>query len=814
MTPVRYWRVGFRSNIQYSYAQLGFSQIALFDINKVDLTIGLLAAAITTNATVIAGYPITNLVDGITTTDYVFNYPTYNSTLTTLNYVQFDFGTGVTVLPDFAAVTVKSTVYNANTVMDCTSLDFYIWSSTDNITWYLQSLAHRPILSVNTIHKLAASTVSSIYPVPSRSMLGGAGGIYGIVSEDGVALPDRPVFLLDRDTMARIGYTTTDQYGGYAFNGLNELKTYMVLATDPSGPPYKNAIVWDRITPINTKGNLQPAQAFWARRARHPRLGGVFSCLNYLSGGTYKWIGGNVLGSERHYNSHAIQQGFDFTQTTGNVTAGGALKYLTSNRSVADPLYGICLWDSDGVASATNLPGQPENYSQLTFEYIFKAPASTETGLIIVHGGTRDSDDYSQQSGISHAYRGMGPTLEVTPVGVINVRFPLSVRNRSVVRCTYSIVPGSFHHVMVVYKEDTDIELYVDGVSVQKTLIPGAGRLFGYGIHQTKDGNKDFEDWDYNSASSNANLGYIRRITSLLIGGYGRNPGTDNHQLSYPPAWGGAVAFVGKYYSCFTAAEVASFYDSLINWDTHVVPSTQSGYMAQVEADSPSFYSRLNDLSAPAKVPVTLGACDYYGTYEIGAQYGGLGFVSGSTSVYTVNGGAILRGVNIGTVFTLELFCRPTSVAGTQRLIFTRRHVGASPMGLWCLNGVVYLTLCDTTGQYSDISFGYALVANQAYHIAVTYDPWNTKTCALYVNGVLHVEKPATVLPDVYANTYSVSPYTGETFSPYLGIGCNPSGAILPVISERFAGGLGELAIYQYVLPAARIAAHYAARNA
>ena len=93
------------------------------------------------------------------------------------------------------------------------------------------------------------------------------------------------------------------------------------------------------------------------------------------------------------------------------------------------------------------------------------------------------------------------------------------------------------------------------------------------------------------------------------------------------------------------------------------------------------------------------------------------------------------------------------------------------------------------------------LVAGTAYHVATTYDPWVEKKARLYINGVQVAEQSASVFPDTYRT------------AAWLGIGMNPSGTA-PTISERFQGQIGEFAAYNYVVPAARLLAHFDARNA
>jgi hypothetical protein len=110
------------------------------------------------------------------------------------------------------------------------------------------------------------------------------------------------------------------------------------------------------------------------------------------------------------------------------------------------------------------------------------------------------------------------------------------------------------------------------------------------------------------------------------------------------------------------------------------------------------------------------------------------------------------------------------------------------------------LRIVDSSGTLSTIPFASpALLPGQDYHIVVTYDPWSTFKCVLYVNGVLASESAAPAIP--------------HTLYGHLSIGHNAQYSNGTGVSERFNGVMGELAIYNYALSAARVQAHYDARS-
>lgn len=791
-TAVRYWRVAFRTVIHNTYyEQTAFNTLQLYNAAGTHVSS---TATLTTDGSLVAGNALSALVDNNATTTTAFSF---ENVYQNWRQVTFDFGSGNTVLVDHVLVNVNSGNFVGGWTNIATTMDFLVYSSPDNITWTPQAFAYRPATTAGTDFRFAATTVSSLYPFPPRENLGGTGGIYGIVSEDGVALPNRPVLLLERDTFYKVGYTTTDENGGYAFNGLNEQREFTVMSVDPSGPPYKNALIWDRIQPINTKGNQLPASAFWARRTREASLGTVLSINNYLDGPTYDFFQANALGNGEYFYAADMTgySGFGFYPDS---SVGGAIKYLKSNRTAGNNGWGLsCYFDTGQFVP--NASGATGNYANLTFEYIFKAPSSGESSLIMVYSGNRDSDD--RLAGGNDNYQGYygtgaGPTLEVT-TSAMNVRFPLGAKNRSTIRATAPVVQGQIYHVMITYVQDTSIKLYINGALTSTVNISGAGRIW---VHNSS--GRDSDNWDsvYVSAVVDA---AARRLSMFTVHGAGAHSIASNSDTrrTNGPGWGGGFGMSALYGRTFTDAEVASFYDSFANWETHTVLPTQSGYMAEVEADNPNAYFRLNELGATAKPTNTFGTKGHYGFFEAGTAFGATGFVSGSTAITTSLGAPVVYYVAPSTTFSAELFCRPTSITGTQRLFLSRIYNSQAPIYLSMVSGALSLSITDVTNTVTTFALGQSLVANTAYHLVVTYDPWDTKQLKLYVNGALVSTTTASTIPTVYAQQY------------WLGIGCNPSGTA-PTISDRFQGQIGEFALYNYVLPAARVLAHYDARNA
>jgi hypothetical protein len=637
-----------------------------------------------------------------------------------------------------------------------------------------------------------------VYPLPSAREIGGGGGIYGIVSEDGVALPNRPVYLFERDTFYRVGFTTTNEYGGYAFSGLNTEREFTVMSVDPSGPPYKNALIWDRIRPINARASLTPQSAFWARRCRDASLGSLVSFAGYVQGGVYRWLKTNILGSceTTYYTGNQSLWGFDFYPDT---LVGGSLLFLKSPRyrPVSPQNLGLILHTGHGCFNGLNTAGNSSNYQRLTFEYIIKVPQSGEGSLIIAWSGSRDSDDASFLTGENYTGYACGPTLEVTTT-TLNVRIPLGTNNLSTVRATASVVSGALYHVMVTFEQDVELKLYMNGVLAQTTAITATGRIFGWNKgHYQYNYQIGYEDWNYTYSAGESRLSAIRRFMYCTITGTGGK--TDNTGAA---GFGGGIALAAMYGRVFSLLDVQNFYDSMVNWESHVVPVTYSGYVGEVEADNPAYYFRLNELSSVRGVVSWLGAKDTLSVFEGTPGFNATGFTTGTGALTTSNGGVVLLGSSpiIQSIFTFEVFIRP-SASGTYRLLLSRVYNSSTYVYISLVSGVLSLTLIDHGGTTTTLTCPGTLSVGTAYHIAISYDPYVSKLCKFIINGVTVSTQTATAVPDIVSKAIS-----------WTGIGVNPTGTA-PSYSERFQGQMGELAIYNYEVPEARIAAHYAARN-
>lgn len=793
--PVRYWKFDFRSPTGVYRGACAISQLKLFDEAGNHLTEGI-EPEVTLVGTAKYGNSEAAVIDHDLSTGYGWYW---NGSANANTRAEFVYDLGEPKNAQYSEVAITNAISAPPNMSYTSASDIVLWlySSTDKLTWTLTYIQPRVFVSYNESYRIALHSNSELWPAPRRNLLGGSGGIYGIVSEDGIARPNRPVYLYERDTFSRIGYATTDENGGYAFNGLNTSREYLVMSVDPTGPPYRNAIVWDRIKPINTKGNIAPQSAFWAMRARDPDLGAVVAVTDYIDATAYDYMNGGQLGGApfQYIGNNYPDMDFDSVDAVG-----GSLKFLKSNRNALTRGRGLFALTGSCIFSKKAEHNQPENYNALTFEYILKSPANGQEPLIATWTGRvdgRNQDFYYE--GSSYQGFGSGPTIEVTDQ-IVNIRFPLSGRNRGTPKAAYPIVPDQVYHIAISYLQDETIDCYINGVLAGSTAIPAAGRLWGHSMARYDNG-YPFNGWDsYEGGRFNAPISWL---TALHIGGTGQGLNTSRSVLSrIPPGHGGSFAMAAVYGRNMSADEVADLYDSFVNWETHGVPTTQSGYAGEVEADTPALYYRMNDLSADDKPECIVGHKGVNSEWEGLPRFNAQGFVAGNPAVDTSTGSLLISESSvINSVFTIEFMMRQTDQAGTQYPFMARLYNSSAVVYLDLVDGLLTLKVTDPGGTMVPVANAQSLSANTDYHVVVTYDPWDDRKSKIYLNGELKGVAGTPSFPDVYSLAH------------WFCVGANASGTA-PSIGNRFKGIIGEFALYGYVLPADRIAAHYAALNA
>ncbi len=105
---------------------------------------------------------------------------------------------------------------------------------------------------------------------------------------------------------------------------------------------------------------------------------------------------------------------------------------------------------------------------------------------------------------------------------------------------------------------------------------------------------------------------------------------------------------------------------------------------------------------------------------------------------------------NISTNWTLEALISPSlNNVGYQAII--SKNYNPRPASLWLFNDKIEVWF--SSPDIARIQGTISLVANKWYHVAATYDQ---TTLSVYVNGVLDISVPLTVVPETSTNNYFI----------------------------------------------------------
>jgi hypothetical protein len=214
-------------------------------------------------------------------------------------------------------------------------------------------------------------------------------------------------------------------------------------------------------------------------------------------------------------------------------------------------------------------------------------------------------------------------------------------------------------------------------------------------------------------------------------------------------------------------------------------------YAGTVLADDPLGYWRLGEIvGAPTAFDAT--GNNHAGTYEGGPALGAPGLVVNDADTSMQCDGANdmvdlftgLTQINMGAMsFTVECIIRPATASGFQDIVgkgFNQYTAGGGGWSLLQASGL--LRFARTTATFITAP----LAAGQTYHVVATFNIANG-LAMLWINGtaVTNATWSAATYPDTYPLRFANGEY------------------------GHYNGLLDEVAIYPYVLPDARIVAHY-----
>jgi hypothetical protein len=154
-------------------------------------------------------------------------------------------------------------------------------------------------------------------------------------------------------------------------------------------------------------------------------------------------------------------------------------------------------------------------------------------------------------------------------------------------------------------------------------------------------------------------------------------------------------------------------------------------------------------------------------------------------------------------VWTFECFFRTTDVSAGPTIMGAREYNGTQMLRLYITtDNRLAVVMADVNNNETTAYLAVNILINTDYHLAVTYDPYGEQPIMqAYINGV--------------AQTPVVIGITREHMirTPYwTAYGCNTY-STGPTRNAWLQGDMAEVAWYAHVLPAARIQAHYDARN-
>ena len=400
----------------------------------------------------------------------------------------------------------------------------------------------------------------------------GVGAIFGIVTEEGIAKDNSPVYLYDnrrylgtgKKRLLSLRHTRPD--GGFEFAGLNtNYDDYMVLATDEDGEEPKNALVQDRVTPV-------PA---------HSGSGGLSEWYIQASkdGAQVGWLGYPVIDDGATFPTprgiNAAPLGLPDAPHSWGVHSEPPAEY---------PNLGSLETNDVGWYVAFGKRGNAHNNASLEFLIDLDAIAalSGRQGFVLVES-SRDTNSAFRTTTerLTGSSSWQNSNLGQLRLGVYfnpNKTVTVYIKNNfstdhwaasSALIATFDLSAFSgYRHIIITHSAAVNTQCWVDGVledTVATALFSSSTAL------QNGSGPTMLAMVDYLPSAVGSNV--------LLARGH------RNQRQS-------TLALVVGYMRALSAQEILRHYKAL--YDNDLI-STESGYAREVLVDMPSMYWRFND---------------------------------------------------------------------------------------------------------------------------------------------------------------------------------------------------------------------------
>lgn len=637
---------------------------------------------------------------------------------------------------------------------------FAIEVSADGIVWEQYGYWERGTFAFNTD---ALATLiprgAPNYRAARRKNFVGNGGIFGIVTEDGVPKPGTNVYLFERQTFNKYRQTQSDDIGGYKFEGIDENREWLLFAVDNDGAQPKNAIVHDRIQPISLLSGTEQDNAFVVARLDRSDFHSLFTVRNadlpYVFGGNtaedfHAWRVALEAGRAQPGNVSDPDPLVAFYQPGSSADGAVAIGFRAleddDHRLAPDAFSGEAIFvfpDSGGVAQL-NIKGSSSSYEEQAYG-----------GLIFLLKGannlmrcTAATDDMPNQG-----------DLESNKIGDI------------------PMTPGVKYHMAFSYLEGQHLRVLINGTDYHDFPIGGRGALGNSRASEPfgspRFGNSGY--WDVPTP-----FPYIRWMFWSDRFRTWSDPPSDDFR-------GGPMAL---YSGSKTQTQLAALHDLYVNASPPLF-STLENVIAQ---DMPDLWFRLNSPDNVQPEQNRLGSAVGIDFTATGIDYAEPGVAPGEIAAGFRGGHARMNaGVAQCDRFTLEAFIELDQLppSGTAVVCEMENNSGSDTMRFFIApdgklharvdNGDTYFQFATDTG---------VMAANVGYHIVWRHDPVTLQKTQIVVNNVVEFEGPVTH----YLRGDQTLPFT---------IGNRLDG------TQPLNGVMHDWVRYPYWLPDDRLQAHY-----
>lgn len=606
----------------------------------------------------------------------------------------------------------------------------------------------------------------------------GVGAIKGIVSEDGVVSQKR-IALIDRSTLKIVAVTESDEGGAYIFNGLNaDTNDYLVVSVDDSpdvAGDYKQAMVFDRVKPFSAHiGPIFYGNWHFVSKSKDPIaawFGDFDSSVNKRP---------IVLG-----NSRALSRTNDSSLSTYQLPTFVGAPHIATLSTLASNLLFYSASDSGHYSRTTA--------KEFTLETVIVKSRCTGNVGVGAYNGVGWFPSLNAEYNDSYSNKAPAPAINyIKSTDSLNV-YAYSV-NRDVGSAAGGVADsnttymsnidlspyGDVVHIVVAYKLQDDMRLYINGELVNTVSLLSTGLNI--------------------DSTHRAPLGII--VSSDAVQSFPQRSNVANMT--------GGVGAIAWYDKKLTAESVNEHYQALILGATPKV----SGVCAEYVVDHPLYYYRLNDSGGNSyfeQVGVGAGrvnnrrAAHIFNTNAITYQVPSLG-LGGLATRFNGGGARNIYGYN------------PNNVTGYS-MAFIAKFDSAAPSA----NELVAAVTDSGTGVYRGV---YRTPANKfhaqdttyrTFNYAIDYDNLHMYHVVIdKVKGEARLYVDGNLVETIVTDRSPLATYSGydKLSSADIINGFSIAGMVptsLNSIANPFKGVLGEVAFFDKILTEDRIDAHYKA---